>query len=61
MRFIISRTKDDKMFRRETEFELNMYRGIQRTRNDVSYRIIVQFSDFLCKGKYFEEEIKELL
>ena len=60
-RLIIPRTKEDQMFRRETQFELNMCTGIQRTRAEIYTRILIQFSDFLCKGKYSEEERKELI
>ena len=60
-RLIIPRTKEDLMFHREMQFELNMCRGIQRTRAEINTGILIQFSDFPCEGKYSEKERKELI
>merc|ERR1712226_418484 len=58
---ILIRTKEDRRFRKESQFVLKLCKGIQRTGFDVAHRILQQFSsDFLKTGRLSKKEHEEL-
>ena len=60
-RLIIPHTKEEKKFRRDTEFLLKMCKGIRRTQINVSNRVVAQYSHFLTKGSLSDKEKSELI
>lgn len=54
------RTKEDRIFRKKTQFVLKMCKGILRTGCEINKKIFYHFGkSFLNKGRYSENELAE--
>jgi len=60
-RLVLPQTKEDRAFRKDTQFCLCVCKGIQRTQNNISHRVLIQYSHFMKKGEFSNQEKEDLI